>query len=467
MDIWKTQKETLTTDDIEEYIRKFELERLPLLDKLYQYQLGKNVTILTRQKPDENNPDNKTPVPYGRKLVTTFTGYAYRPGYITYKEDDDGNEQDMAQLQDTFDLNIETVKTSRNGKNTGVYGLAYDLMYIDSIGAGLTRKTEPRFFPVDPREIILLYDYSSEPKKQIGIRYYKITDDHIKVEVYYKTNIEHYDRKRQDDGIWKYTSAGDFPNFYGDVPIVAYYMGDEIMGIIEPVLPLIDDYDLLLSDSLNEFDRFASAYLILKRMSLVSPELKKEAESYSRALRLLRRRRVFENVPETGDISFLTKDIPKDFIEFMTDLIKNQIHLQSHVPDFADERFSAGGVSGIAIKRMMFDFENVVSSAEADFDIGLQERIRLINVIYTKTGRPLSPDLRVVISHKRNMPLSLAEFAETAVKMQQAGFSKYLIADIMPDDIIPNVQQELDRQDEEMKSILPDIDQTSNEDIEE
>ena len=67
-----------------------------------------------------------------------------------------------------------------------------------------------------------------------------------------------------------------------------------------------------------------------------------------------------------------------------------------------------------------------------------------------------SPDM-IAISHKRNKPNNLAELAQTANQMKAAGFSRYLIADIMPDDIIPDVEEELRRQDEDMEAMMPDI----------
>jgi len=153
----------------------------------------------------------------------------------------------------------------------------------------------------------------------------------------------------------------------------------------------------------------------------------------------------------------LTKDIPKDFIDWMTEKLRDQIHIQSHVPDFSSEAFR-GAMSGAAIERLLFDFENVVSAAEADFEEGLYDRIKLINTIYKKAGRLVIPETDIVITHKRNMPLNLAEFSDTALKMKGAGFSRYLIADMMPDDVVPDVEQELERQDEDMQAFMPDID---------
>ena len=183
-------------------------------------------------------------------------------------------------------------------------------------------------------------------------------------------------------------------------------------------------------------------------------------------LRDLKKRRVFENLPKDAEIEFLTKDIPDEFITFMTGLLKEEIHVQSHVPDFASEKF-ASGVSGIAVQRLLFDFENVVSSTEADFDVGLMERIRLITIIMEKSrAGGGSPDM-INISHKRNIPLNLSDFAKTSKTMKEAGFSSWLCADIMPDDVVPNVEEELERQKEEREEMMPDIDQFNEEDEDE
>ena len=176
-------------------------------------------------------------------------------------------------------------------------------------------------------------------------------------------------------------------------------------------------------------------------------------------LQNLRRFRIFQNLPKdvgSDAVTFLTKDIPKEFIEFMTSLIQDEIHKQSHVPDFMSEKLG-GDLSGVAVQRMMFDFENLVSAAEGDFDLGLSERIRLIAKVYELGRRNLDGGPQdITISHKRNTPENIKEFAETAKTMKEAGFSDYLVADVMPDDVIPDVEEELKRQ-KEQRDALPDI----------
>jgi SPP1 family phage portal protein len=448
-----TDKDVLSVDDIKEFIKMYEADYIPKYNTLWAYFQGKNKAILDKKSPDPNNPDNRTPVPYAKKIITTFTGYAYRPRYITYKSED---EQYMNVLQSTFDDNNEHIKTSMHGRNTGIFGVSYELLYIDG-----DKTAEPKFAVVDPREIILIYDNQIEPKKHSAIRYYKTATsdngDTYDVIVYTKSGTEYYTMKKdRANNIDSLMLIGAEPNYFDGLPITAYYLGDQIQGLIEPVLPLIDDYDLLISDSMNEFDRFAHAYMRLVGMSLSGFANSKEPGAINRALKLIKRRRIFEQLPEKDAVTFLTKDIPTDYIRYMSELVREQIHNQSHVPDLNGSAFK-DGVSGVAVQRLMFDFENVVSTAEAEFDVGLMDRITLINSILKKTGQPIGDAFDVTISHKRNAPLNLKEFADTSLTMKQAGFSRWLVADVMPDDVVPNVEQELERQDEDIESMMLDV----------
>lgn len=479
MILQKTSKTTLTSQDILDIIQNYETNYVKHLNDLWEYYKGKNVKILQRKAPDPNNPDNKIVVSYARKLVTTWTGYGYRPHYITYKanvkrdtkeisEDptpetkvEPIEKQYLNEIQTIYNINNEHIKTNRAGRNTAIYGVSYEIAYVDgeyiNADQGIELKALPRFFTVDPRQMIVLYDYSPEPKIVIGIRFYEMDNpNEYKVEVYYADRVEKYIRYRQssDQSKWLLKSDGKSePSPFGEVPIIPYYAGDDIQSIYDNVLSLIDAYDALFSDSMNEFDRFAFAYLIMKKFSLTSPTEKKDPFKISYALQLLKRRRVFEGLDKDADIKFLTKDIPTPFIQHIGNQLREQIHIQSHVPDFTSDKMA--GASGIAIQRLMFDFENLVSSAEADFDLGLYARMRMITHFLKVIGRITvgSPEM-ITISHKRNVPLNIAEFAQTALTMSSAGFSRRAIVGIMPEDIIPDVEEELSEEKREQEDLM-------------
>jgi SPP1 family phage portal protein len=480
MVLQKTSKTVLSSEDILAYIEDHEIKTVPHLNDLWEYYKGKNVKITKRLNPNPNNPDNKIIVSYGRKIINTNTGYGYRPKYITYKpnikktekeinndESDDPNyiapdpieKVFTNEIQIVYNSNNEHIKTNRAGRNMAIFGFSYELLYIDSEYSKdeLSIKAVPKFFTVDPREMIALYNYDPEPKIVIAIRYYKMIDTEYKVEVYYKDRIEKYirytDKANQTKWLLK-SDGGNAPNYYSEVPVILFPRGDEMQSIIENVLSLIDAYDVLMSDSMNEFDRFAFAYLIMKKFGLSSPIDKKDLTKINQTVKNLKQSKVFENLDKDADIKFLTKDIPTAFIEYMARKIKEEIHLQSHVPDFTQ---LTGALSGAAIDRLLFDFENLVSSDEADFDVALIQRGKLITDLLLKLNRvPKDSDFATMIniSHKRNLPLDRNSFAMMAVQLVSGGFSRRMIVSQMPEDMVPDVEAELEEEKEEQEAMI-------------
>ncbi len=191
MELLRTEKTEFTEEDILKAIEEHETTRVPHLTDMWDYYRAKNPKITKRQPVDKSNPDNKTIVSYGRKIVNTFKGYAYRPGYITFKSEE---ENFLEALKHTFSINNETVKTSCSGRNTGIFGYTYELFYIETDSDNGEDKAEPRFICVDPREMMVYYDHSPEPKIVVAIRYFPITDEKYRVEVRYPNTIEAYDR---------------------------------------------------------------------------------------------------------------------------------------------------------------------------------------------------------------------------------------------------------------------------------
>jgi len=456
MNILRTEKETFTKEEILKAIKDYQNGQGMVFDELYQYYKVNNPPIMTKKRQDVNNPDVRIPSGYGKKIVTTFTGYAWRPRYTTYKAE--GFDDYEKQLQETFDLTNEHVKTSRIGKNVAIYRVAKEVLYIDGYKTGdakVPTKAEPKISSVDPRNMVCYYNFDDEPKMVIAIKWDVISKTKHNVDVYYADKIESYVKTRDNEHIddWKLSEPETFPNYFDDVPAIEYFMGEDDDGLILPVKHYIDALDALTSGSMNEFLRFADAYLRLVGMNLDDPIKGKSANKVMEVLRRLKKSRVFNGLKSKDDVTFLTKDIPAEYIKFISELIIDQIHIQSHVPDFA--KFT--DLSGIAVQRVMFDFENVCSAAEANIDIGLSHRIELINKIYEKLNREVVPISKITIAHKRNAPLNIKEFAETARTMKEAGFSRWLVADVMPDDIIPDVDEELARQDEDRELLMPNI----------
>ena len=400
-----------------------------------KYVTGDNPKILSRTFADTKAPHNNTPVPYARKIANTVAGYMYKPGLITYMSDKPGY---IEAIQEVFYQNDEDVKSSLLGRAAGIDGIAFELHYTDG--------TMPRFAKVPAEELIPVYDYAVEPKLIAGIRNFKRGKD-WKVEVYYSADIDYFTMK-ETAVTGKYTGVSELiledskPHLYGQVPVAVFDNNEELVGDFEPVIPLIDAYDVLISDSMNEFDRFAYAYLVLKGLSM-----KKEDADIVKQLRM------FTAPGSDWSVEFLTKDIPFGFIEFMTTLIRKEIHKQSHVPDFSE--VATGTFTGAALDRVLYDFELVASVKEAMFKKGLYKRLELIDGILRKRGG-LDGEVRdVEIIMHRNKPTSLIEMGDAMIKYAGIISDKTLIENFAP--FVKDADEEMKQRAEESAARMPDV----------
>jgi SPP1 family phage portal protein len=376
-------------------------------DLLREYYLGQNYAILNR-KLVEDGPDNKIAVPIAKRIIKTVAGYMFKPGLIQIIGDG------LDAIRRVLQLNDEQSKTSRLGRYMSIFGEAIELHFTDA-------QANPVFAVPDPAEIMAIYDYQIEPEIVAAIRMVKI-EGQTKIEVWYSGFVDYLTYK--DGRAELYETA---EHLYQTVPVVVYRNNDDGLGDFESQIKLIDAYDVLISDSMNELDRFAHAYLILKQISM---DTETAAE--------VKRKRIFE-IFEGAEISFLTKDINDTFFENLKKTIKDLIHEMTQVPNLADEKF-AGNQSGVAIRYKLADFENLCSEKEIGFRSGLVQRIELISRILNIADATQATDFDIVFN--RNLPANLLEIADVMTKLSTV-VSKRTILEQIP--FVKNPDNELER----------------------
>ena len=397
----------------------------------------------------EGSPDNRIPVPYGRKLVNTVVGYMYKPGLIQMNSD---NEELRDELSRVMDTNQAGSKTARLGKLSSIFGVAYEIHYVID-------GREPRFAPIPVEDMLPVYSNDLEPQIVAAVHRYI---EHVPGEANRTDSIEHVDIYYADAVDYYYasgtaTTAGDLrmeaeePHGYGMVPLAVFRNNDEIMGDFEHILPLIDAYDVLMSDSMNEFDRFAWAYLVLKNLSMREEDVEN-----------IKVKRVIE-VMENGGAEFLTKDIQTAFVEFMRGWLREEIHKQTHIPDMADHSF-AGQQSGIAIRFKLSDLENIASVKEIGFREGLYRRVELLLAFFRTQGRNLGDALEVWFSFNRNIPTNYIEIAEIVSKLRGHVSHKTLLDEVVV--FVDDAQSEIDAVNAEVDSMTSAFGMAVEDDIE-
>ena len=228
------------------------------------------------------------------------------------------------------------------------------------------------------------------------------------------------------------TFVEEIPHYFKMVPVSIYKNNEDETGDFEKVISLIDAYDKMESDSLNDFEYFCDAYLALVGFTAEADDVKKMKEN--RVLLL----------DKDTDAKWLTKDEHDATIENMKNRIDKDIHKFSKCPNLSDEDF-ASNASGVAIKYKMVGTENLVSVKERKFKRGLQRRLELISIL--QDIKLSAFDWRAIdIIFTRNLPTNDTEIAEVVNKLSNIVSNETLLAQLP---FIENVQDEMERIDKE------------------
>ena len=419
-----TDEGRLTASSINDALTELNLRR-GVAQRLGDYYEGQS-PILGRTLPPgaPKDIDNRIPLPYARKLINTITGYMYKPGNVQTNSD---NEQYLEAIKDVYYINKEASKTSRLGKLSSIFGVSYEMHYVD-------QDMNPRFTTVPVEDLLPVYSNELEPEIVAVIHRYiehipgEQSDDIEHIDIYYADVIQRYASIGVGSLIESLRLTSEEPHGYGMVPVAVFRNNDEIIGDFETITKLLDAYDVLMSDSMNEFDRFAWAYLVLKNLNMTKDDI---AE--------IKIKKVIE-VMENGGVEFLTKDIQTGFIQYMRDWIREEIHKQSHIPDMADQNF-AGNQSGVAIRYKLTDLENLASVKEIGFIDGLRRRIELLNAFWRTQGQSFN-GREIWFSFNRNIPANYLEQAQIVQGLRGHVSHKTLLDEVVS--FVDDSQAELD-----------------------
>ena len=198
------------------------------------------------------------------------------------------------------------------------------------------------------------------------------------------------------------------PHYFGAVPLTEYWNNARERGDFERVLPLIDAYDLLQSDRVNDKQQFADALLVLTGvMGLTAPE---DGDGRTPGERL-RQDKTLALPDSTARVEWLTKETHESDADVLRRALSEDIHKFSMVPDLTDEQFAANA-SGVAMRYKLLGLEQLTGVKERYFREGLRCRVRLFAHYLALLGeREIVPE-RVRFIFTRSLPVNDTEQAQ-------------------------------------------------------
>ena len=424
----------LDADLIYKYIEADKANYARML-KLNDYYKA-NHQILHRQFADKTKPNNKVVNPFATYITDTAVGY-FMGKPVEYSFNDDEYKEAIETIND---FNNEESEDADLSKDASIFGYACELLYLDN-------EANIRFHNFSPIGTIQIWSDRIDPQLMYFIRYYDYTSidtgQTVKyIDVYSRKDVRHY--------VWDTVGVqflSSEPHVWGEVPVIVYQNSREEIGDFERVISLIDAYDSLESDSVNDADYFSDAMLQLKG---VDGTTKEDVMALKDEKILL--------MPEGASAEWLIKNISDNSGESLKTRVQEDIHKFSFTPSLTDKDF-ANNASGVAMKYKLMGLENITSKKEQAFRKGLRKRYDLINKMLELFGQNFDTDMTIIF--KRNLPENLVEMADILSKVGHL-YSEETQRSILPWDIddeseVEKIQEEAEQKIEEQ--VVEKVDQ--------
>jgi len=408
----------LTEKIMGQFLQQFQTKELVNYLKWKRYYDGKQA-ILAKHATDTGKPCNKVVTNFTKYIVDTYAGYLTGIP-VQYENDNFDDVIDVLKYNDYIQEDSELLT------NALIYGRAFEINYVQEDG-------QQRFRTLDTRSCVPIYDNTLNNDLQYVIRFWEEELDAnntpiYMVEVYGPATIRRY---RSGAGFMSFTFLSEEPHFYGQCPVTVFSLNDEERSIFEQIITLQDAYNEVLSGSVDDFDAFADAYLVLKGLTADAEDLV-----------TMKQNRVLMMDADCS-AEYLTKSINDTQVTNLLNNFKDNIHKIANCPDFTDEKFMAQ--SGVAIKYKLVGFENASSVIESNMRKALQRRIELISAILNLTSEE-AIWREVNITFTRNLPTDLADTVQLVNQLRGLVSTRTLLT-LLP--FVTDVDAELKAVEEE------------------
>ena len=386
MQYYLSKSTPLTPELLGTIISSFQTGIVPVMRKRYNYYLGKQA-ITQREASSPEKPNNQIVTNFCKSIVDTYEGYAVGIP-VTYDSKAAGWDEldDILKYNDVQDADGELFRKGL------IYGRSAEIYYCDEQG-------KPRFKPLDPTTVLPIYDDTLNGDLLYVVRMWADNTESMLNPDYWVEVSDARTRTlyKSGAGFASFQFVSQEPHNFGQVPASIFSCNDEEEGICDCVFTLQDAYNSLLSDSVNDWDAFCDAYLVITGAQIDAEDL--QARKSQRCMEL----------PEGAAAQFLIKNTQSTEIEHLLTTVEEKIREISACPNFASETF--GTSSGIAIRYRLMGMSNRIKAIESNFKKTLQRRIELLAGVSRMVNGAEALWRDVGIDFTDNIPENLADLA--------------------------------------------------------
>ena len=384
----------LKSSEVKKLIEKHESELVDNLQKLINYYMG-------QQEINESESSEKpqTVCNHAKDISDTAAGY-FLGSPISWKQV--GEKKDSEQfdkLMDAFDHAQVADTDQENALYLSICGRSYEYVYAEEDNPELMT------LPLDPLHTFMVWDESIEHKELFAVYYYYKQND-----VSDKEDTKLYIKVLTDTEMldWELTSNEDVEpkrtsHNMGYIPVILYRNNKFCIGDFEQQIGLIDAYNTLTSDRVQDKESFIDAILVI-----YGSLLGEDPDSTDKAMSDVKKKKLLE-LDDDARAEYLTRTFDESGMEVLRNALKEDIYTFSHVPNLTDKNF-AGNSSGVAMEYKLLGLEMLTKIKERWYRKSLRKRLKIFLHFYGIKEMKLEEE-NLEAKFSRGLPKNLAEIA--------------------------------------------------------
>lgn len=387
------------------------------LNKLKDYYVGKHKIA------NDSERENKLVCNHAKDISDTASSY-FIGNSVVYN-----CKEDITVLTDALNNAEADEADGDNGLDLSIYGRAYEYIYTKKDETELSIKN------LAPQNTFMVYDDSIEQNELFSVYYYKRVDSTDKTNPVYVATVLTQNYKyvldiEEIEGPQALIEMPE-PHYKGEVPVVEYLNNKLAIGDYELQIPLIDAYNVLMSDRITDKEQFIDAILAIYGTLLSDDDAEEEGDGKGaeKAMSRLKKKKLLEMPVEGARAEYLTRTYDESGVEILKKAIEQDIHKFSHIPCMTDESFG-GNVSGVAMEFKLLGMENITKIKTRYYKKGLRKRLRIF-ANYIALQKSITIEVSgIEPTFTRAMPKNLLEISQYVANLWGKVSRKTLLAQI-------------------------------------
>lgn len=404
----KYEKGELDAKAIKKLITAHESNILEQVKKCKAYYMGEHA--INSEGADSTKA--QTVCNHAKDISDTAAGY-FMGNPLSYKAKDGDDVQELTDALSMAD--IDSVD-QENALLLSITGRCFEYWHAAEGEAELACEA------LDPEYAFVVYDNTIVHDELFGVYYYYKKDDAED-----QSDPKLYVLIATENEIINYVLNGETvvseekePHRMGAVPLIEGKNNKFCIGDFEQQIGLIDAYNTMTSDRVNDKEQFIDSILVLYGSILGDTE-----EETDEALDELKKKKLLE-LDSDARAEYLTRTLDEGGMEILRNALKEDIYTFSHVPNLTDKNF-AGNSSGVAMEYKLLGLEMITKTKERWYRKLIHKRLHVIQNFMGMKNKAIDPH-NIQVSFTRGLPKNLQELAGIIATLDSVVSRKTLLS---------------------------------------